>query len=92
MGCGAICGDSVAEAGSTTVTVIRTMQALLPLLNKTSFLLSKQTYRTFLNMYHQDPKRFHLFPKKHILKDEPFPEEVLLRWKLVLFGLDSDLK
>lgn len=69
MGCGAICGDSVAEAGSTAAIAIRTMQALLPSLNKTSLLISKQTYSTFLSLYHQDPKRFHLFPKKNLLRD-----------------------
>lgn len=71
MGCGAICGDSVVEAGSTAAIAIRTMQALLPALNKTSLLMGKHTYSTFLTLYHQDAKRFHLFPKKNLLRDEP---------------------
>lgn len=71
MGCGAICGDSVLVTGSMAAIAIRTMQALLPSLNKTSLLVSKQTYNKFLSLYHQDPKRFHLFPKKHLLPEEP---------------------
>jgi hypothetical protein len=92
MGCGAICGDSASEQPTPITAALHIMRDLLPSLNKTSTLISKQTYLTFIDLYHQDPKRFHLFPKAELTKDESIPDEVLLRWKLVLFGQDSDQK
>lgn len=47
MGCGAICGDPIAESVSPTSLALRAMHILIPSLNKTSALATKKTYDTF---------------------------------------------
>lgn len=90
MGCGAICGDEGAQSVTSISIAITTMQKLLPQLAKTSSLLTIQTYTTFMDMYTENAKQFHLLPKSPLSKDEQVPEDVLVRWKIVLYGLDND--
>lgn len=47
MGCGAICGDPIAESASPTSLALRAMHILITSLNKTSALTTKKTYDTF---------------------------------------------
>jgi len=92
MGCGAICGDSTSANTTATAHSINIMHQLLPLLNKTSTLATSNAYQHFIMMYRLDAKKFHFKVKDSLEKDEEISDDVLVRWKLVLYGLDSDLK
>jgi hypothetical protein len=49
MGCGAICGDNTAiEATSLYNIATRSMEILIPSLNKTSPLATKKSYQAFI--------------------------------------------
>jgi hypothetical protein len=93
MGCGAICGDNNAvEAVNKHNNAHQIMQSLITTLNKTSILATKKSIETFIELYKQNPKKFHLSPKPHLTADEEVSNDILIKWKLVLFGLDSDKK
>jgi hypothetical protein len=93
MGCGAICGDNNAvEAGNKLNIARHTMEILVPSLNKGSVLVTKKSIETFIELYKQNPTKFQLSPKPLLSKEEVVPNDVLIKWKLVLFGLDSDQK
>lgn len=93
MGCGAICGDNNAVQTSNKFNSAQhTMQILIPSLNKGSVLATKKSIETFIDLYRQNPNKYDLSPKPYLTTDEVVPVEVLLKWKLVLYGLDSDQK
>ena len=93
MGCGAICGDNNAvEAVNKQNNVHQNMQSLITNLNKTSILATKKSIETFIELYKQNPKNFHLAPKPHLTTAETVTNDILIKWKLILFGLDSDKK
>lgn len=90
MGCGAICGDTPDLQTSNFNYSQRIMLQLLPLLNKNSHLAQPNTYRQFLAHYHQDVPSFHLKPQSKLIANEPVSQQVRTKWKLILYGLDSD--
>lgn len=70
MGCGAICGDQNAANATATTKSINTMHQILPLLNKTSALATKNAYDHFIRMYRLEAKKFHFKVKDILEKDE----------------------
>jgi len=66
------------------------MQILIPLLNKNSHLAQTSTYHNFIAHYHSDIASFHLKPKPKLAKNELVSLEIRTKWKLILYGLDSD--
>ena len=68
------------------------MEILVPSLKKGSVLVTKKSIETFIELYKQKPTKFQLSPKPYLSKEDLIPNDVLIKWKLVLFGLDSDQK
>lgn len=66
------------------------MHSLIASLKKTSILATRKSIETFIALYKQNHKKFHLFAKPHLSKEEEVSNDILIKWKLVLFGLDSD--
>ena len=75
MGCGVICGDNAAiEATSQYNNAQHSLSILIPSLTKTSALVHKQSYQSFVQQYRLNPKKFHLIAPRHLSKRESVSE------------------
>ena len=88
MGCGAMCGDSAVDSSSATNKSIHISKKILKKIGKLSPLIDKKQFELFMTRYAVDPRLYHLSVKNHISTTDKVGDNILLRWKIILFGTD----
>ncbi len=92
MGCGALCGDT-----STADTIVdrhskHSYNQVIEQITANQPLAASPLYANFLHDYHQRPDAYQLRSRPQLVSGEAVSDAVLLKWKLVVFGLDKDDK
>ena len=90
MGCGTICATS----SGTNELALKSGQLLRILVTKVKpngVLISREACSRFLKDIEMNSFRYILRGKDKIDKSEPVPPNIMEKWKVVLFSLDTDI-
>lgn len=90
MGCGALCGDTTTAETINDRHSKRSYSKALESIIANQPLATSTPYAAFLNNYYQLPDPYHLRSSPQLVSGEEVSEAVMLKWKLVVFGLDKD--
>lgn len=92
MGCGALCGDTATADTLLNRYSQKHYQQMLQQIKQNPELMASPLYATFMNEYRRHPEPYHLHNRPQLVEGETVSDAVLLKWKLVVFGLDKDDK